>query len=185
MLPCGSSGLAYTTFVAPPTFVAAGAAGGIDWFGTVRARVGFAIDRTLLYATGGLAFGRVSNSWADTEATTIYGKNSSWKAGWTAGGGVEYAFTNNWTAKLEGLYVRLDRGIRARQDDPQLEGGRRRDVLRGLRGGVRTRLGFGWSCENGFGFHLSTKLVHVFRCVQSAITADPAAASGWAPPAPV
>ena len=60
-----------------------------DWFGTVRARAGVAFDRALIYATGGFAF-------AD-DAT-----------GWTVGGGVEYAFTNNLSAKIEGLYVNLD-----------------------------------------------------------------------------
>ncbi len=60
-----------------------------DWFGTVRARAGVAFDRALIYATGGFAF-------AD-DAT-----------GWTAGGGVEYAFTNNLSAKIEALYVSLD-----------------------------------------------------------------------------
>ena len=60
-----------------------------DWFGTVRARAGVAFGQALIYATGGFAF-------AD-DAT-----------GWTAGGGVEYAFTNNLSAKIEGLYVSLD-----------------------------------------------------------------------------
>jgi len=60
-----------------------------SWFGTVRARAGVAFDRALIYATGGFAF-------AD-DAT-----------GWTVGGGLEYAFTNNLSAKVEGLYVNLD-----------------------------------------------------------------------------
>jgi outer membrane immunogenic protein len=64
-----------------------------EWFGTLRARAGVALDRALVYATGGLAFG-------DSDA------------GWAVGGGVEYAFTNNLTAKVEGLYVNLDNGDR-------------------------------------------------------------------------
>ncbi|KFG70406.1 outer membrane protein [Microvirga sp. BSC39] len=60
-----------------------------DWFGTVRARAGVAFDRALIYATGGFAFADEAN-------------------GWTVGGGVEYAFTNNLSAKIEGLYVNLD-----------------------------------------------------------------------------
>jgi outer membrane immunogenic protein len=60
-----------------------------DWFGTVRARAGVAFGQALIYGTGGFAF-------AD-DAT-----------GWTAGGGVEYAFTNNLSAKVEALYVSLD-----------------------------------------------------------------------------
>jgi outer membrane immunogenic protein len=60
-----------------------------EWFGTVRARAGVAFDRALVYATGGFAFADDAN-------------------GWTVGGGVEYAFTNNLSAKVEGLYVNLD-----------------------------------------------------------------------------
>ena len=60
-----------------------------DWFGTVRARAGVAFDRALIYATGGFAF-------ADNAT------------GWTVGGGLEYAFTNNLSAKIEGLYVNPD-----------------------------------------------------------------------------
>jgi outer membrane immunogenic protein len=81
----------------------------MDWFGTVRLRAGYAIDRTLIYATGGLIYGDVKNSSVTTYTVTgnpqhIYtGSSSGTRAGWTLGGGVEYAFTNNWTAKLEGL----------------------------------------------------------------------------------
>ncbi|WP_243368918.1 outer membrane protein [Microvirga solisilvae] len=60
-----------------------------DWFGTVRARAGVAFDRALIYATGGFAFADDRN-------------------GWTLGGGLEYAFTNNLTMKVEGLYVNLE-----------------------------------------------------------------------------
>jgi outer membrane immunogenic protein len=67
-----------------------------NYFGTVRARAGVAFDRALLYVTGGFAYGDVGNGG---------GSNG----GWTLGGGLEYAFTNNLTAKIEGLYVNLDR----------------------------------------------------------------------------
>jgi outer membrane immunogenic protein len=60
-----------------------------DWFGTVRARAGVAFGQALVYATGGFAFADDAN-------------------GWTVGGGLEYAFTNNLSAKIEGLYVSLD-----------------------------------------------------------------------------
>jgi outer membrane immunogenic protein len=74
-----------------------------NYFGTVRGRIGSAFDRALIYATGGLAYGDVG--------TRLFG-GSSTRAGWTVGGGLEYAFTNNWTAKVEGLYVNIDRGNR-------------------------------------------------------------------------
>jgi outer membrane immunogenic protein len=60
-----------------------------DWFGTVRPRLGYAFDRALVYITGGLAF--TDNN-----------------AGWTIGGGLEYAFTDHLTAKIEGLYINID-----------------------------------------------------------------------------
>ena len=75
--------------------------GGSQYFGTVRARLGYAFDRVLVYVTGGLAYGGLNDNWWG-------GDNSN--TGWTIGGGVEYAFTNNWTAKIEGLYVNLDNG---------------------------------------------------------------------------
>jgi outer membrane immunogenic protein len=70
-----------------------------SWFGTVRARAGVAFDRALVYATGGLAYGEVSNGFSSSDDVSV---------GWTIGGGVEYAFTPNLTAKVEGLYVNLE-----------------------------------------------------------------------------
>jgi outer membrane immunogenic protein len=80
---------------------------GIDWFGTVRGRAGVAFDRLLVFGTGGLAYGGGGNS------NTCFGlvncsNNDDIRTGYTFGGGVEYAFTPNWTVKLEGLYVNLD-----------------------------------------------------------------------------
>jgi len=82
------------------------------YFGTVRARAGVAFDRALIYVTGGLAYGDIGNNnyaGLGTVNNYYFGNNNddaNW--GWTLGGGVEYAFTNNLTAKIEGLYVNLD-----------------------------------------------------------------------------
>ncbi len=88
--------------------VAAGvsASNELNYFGTVRGRVGFAIDRFLPYVTGGFAYGQVKN-----KITTPVGafSNDNTQYGWTLGGGLEYAFTNNWTAKIEYLYVDLEK----------------------------------------------------------------------------
>jgi outer membrane immunogenic protein len=80
----------------------------MSYFGTVRGRIGYAFDRFLVYGTGGLAFGEAKAS------TTIAGLGSLWtgsksdtKLGYTLGAGVEYAFTNNWSAKIEYLYYDL------------------------------------------------------------------------------
>jgi outer membrane immunogenic protein len=71
------------------------------WLSTLRARVGFAADRVLFYGTAGGAFGNIE------AANVTGGFLSSTKGGWTAGAGVEAAFADNWTARLEYLYVDL------------------------------------------------------------------------------
>jgi outer membrane immunogenic protein len=77
----------------------------IGWLGTVRGRLGYAIDRFLPYVTGGLAVGEVR--------TRIPGvglaDGNTTKAGWTIGGGAEFALTTNISAKAEYLYVDLGR----------------------------------------------------------------------------
>ncbi|KQS69310.1 porin [Methylobacterium sp. Leaf361] len=90
----------------------------LDYFGTVRGRLGYAFDRTLVYGTGGFAYGSGS---AERSFGGFRG-NDSFRTGWAAGGGIEYAlptdsFLNFFrssavTLKVEGLYVNLDRGTR-------------------------------------------------------------------------
>lgn len=75
--------------------------------GTVRGRIGYAFDRALLYATGGFAYGDVRNALNFAPDPIEGGSTSSWQTGWTVGGGLEYAITNNWTVRAEGLYVDL------------------------------------------------------------------------------
>jgi outer membrane immunogenic protein len=72
-----------------------------DWLATVRGRAGYAFDRVLPYVTGGLAVGDIKAS------TPGFAGATQTNAGWTAGGGVELALTNNWTAKAEYLHVDL------------------------------------------------------------------------------
>jgi outer membrane immunogenic protein len=72
-----------------------------SWLGTVRGRLGYAVDRVMPYFTGGLAVG-------DVHATQVgIAGVSSTNVGWTVGAGVEYAVAGNWSAKLEYLYVDL------------------------------------------------------------------------------
>jgi outer membrane immunogenic protein len=71
------------------------------WFATARGRIGYAFDRFMPYVTGGAAFGDVK-----LQGTGITA-HSDTQVGWTAGVGIEYAFLNNWTAKLEYLYADL------------------------------------------------------------------------------
>jgi outer membrane immunogenic protein len=80
----------------------------LEWFGTIRGRLGITVlDRGLLYGTGGLIYGEEKSSGTlafPTGVTFASGGVSSIRGGWTTGGGFEYAFTNNWTGKIEGLY---------------------------------------------------------------------------------
>jgi len=78
----------------------------LKWFGTLRGRLGAAIfDRGLLYATGGLIYGHESLSAVLTFPAVTYPQDGdSTRAGWTVGGGFEYAFTQNLTGRVEGLY---------------------------------------------------------------------------------
>jgi outer membrane immunogenic protein len=73
------------------------------WFGTVRGRVGFAMDRILLYATAGTVYG--DSSWSGTESTVGNFSSSTTFWSWTAGAGAEMAFWGCWSAKLEYLFV--------------------------------------------------------------------------------
>jgi len=79
----------------------------VDWFGTVRGRLGYAVDRTLFYGTGGFAYGRVENTVDLNDFGLGEFSEDEVSTGWTAGGGVEHAFTDNVTVKLEYLYVDL------------------------------------------------------------------------------
>ena len=76
-------------------------------FGTARLRLGYAIDRVLIYGTGGYAGGDVRSTLSNT-VTGFSASNSGWRSGYTVGGGVEYAFTNNISAKVEYLYTSLE-----------------------------------------------------------------------------
>jgi outer membrane immunogenic protein len=91
----------------------------LDYLGTVRGRIGWLFSPTLLaYATGGLAYGGVSSRTAIFGAEVppagpnigvwaTEGSFSDTRVGWTVGGGLEWLFLPNWSAKLEYLYYDL------------------------------------------------------------------------------
>jgi outer membrane immunogenic protein len=85
----------------------------LSWLGTTRGRVGFVAtpdNRLMIYATGGVAYGGGSANFSAFDSTTgalWTGSPSSTRVGWTIGGGVEYAVTNNITIKGEYLYADL------------------------------------------------------------------------------
>jgi outer membrane immunogenic protein len=77
---------------------------------TIRGRFGATFDRALFYVTGGAAWGtvRTTDTFASTGGTVFQTtSNSTTRGGWTLGGGVEYAFWNNFSLKVEYLYVDL------------------------------------------------------------------------------
>src|SRR5262245_54105461 len=79
----------------------------VKWLATIRGRLGFTVTpATLLYATGGVAFGDVRNhaGVAQFNSNMIVDKV---RTGWTVGGGVEHMFARNWTARAEVQYADL------------------------------------------------------------------------------
>lgn len=114
------------TIVATPAFVPSAAitlldprgTRGVDWFGTVRGRAGWAFDRLLVYGTGGLAYGEGGRG----ACFGSFGCGDNLRVGWAAGGGVEYAIPTEsflymrggaLTLRAEALYVSLAHGRNA------------------------------------------------------------------------
>ena len=77
--------------------------GDLTALGTVRGRLGWAFDRLLIYGTGGAAFADLKDQYFSPDFS--FTVKTSTATGWTAGGGVEYAFAGNWTVKAEYLHV--------------------------------------------------------------------------------
>ncbi|WP_036280740.1 outer membrane protein [Methylocystis sp. ATCC 49242] len=108
-------------FPANPTMTTMTASRRLDYIGTVRGRLGWLFTPTLLvYGTGGLAYGGVTSnvSLVGAETPAAGPNNGVWfsngafsdtRVGWTAGGGVEWMFMPNWSAKVEYLYYDLGR----------------------------------------------------------------------------
>lgn len=90
----------------------------LNWFFSSRIRVGVAVDRLLVYATGGLGYFNTESRTAVTfdpgGAATVYpgashvGSSSKTRFGGVIGGGLEYAFWDNWSVKAEYLYASFE-----------------------------------------------------------------------------
>jgi len=84
-----------------------------DIQGSIRGRVGLAWDRALIYATGGVAFGGFNTDGSIANTGFLNGGNpffasgnvSNTRVGWTVGGGIQYAVTNNWSIFAEYRYT--------------------------------------------------------------------------------
>jgi len=86
----------------------------ITFLGSARLRAGVALDRLLIYGTGGAAWGRMTVAAGNPGpgplaplAVTFSDRHTH--TGWAAGGGIEGVLAGNWTAKVEYLYYRLAR----------------------------------------------------------------------------
>lgn len=78
----------------------------LDYFGTARLRLGYAWDRVLWYVTGGVAWAHNELSGTLTGPGLALGASSdNTHVGWTIGGGVEWAFADPWSVKLEYLFM--------------------------------------------------------------------------------
>ena len=135
------------------TFGSVGNGSTTSFLGTVRGRGGVALDRFLIYGTGGVAFGGRNNNWPNTILGNIGGvptfftanNGSNMRVGYTVGAGVEYAFTPNWSVKVEYLFADLGRNNRTYLAPGGLAGftfnSREQDHI--VRAGLNYR--FGWA----------------------------------------
>jgi outer membrane immunogenic protein len=81
----------------------------VNWFGTLRTRLGFTWDRTMIYGTGGFAWGSVDHRFLfrDNFGFAARDASSSTETGYTVGAGIEHAFSCCWSVKFEYQYVNL------------------------------------------------------------------------------
>ncbi|MBK1866777.1 outer membrane protein [Aestuariivirga sp. YIM B02566] len=91
----------------------------INWLGSLRLRAGFAADRALFYATGGLAVGGAKLTAKDEDGEE-FADDSATKWGWTIGGGVEYALTDELSGRIEYRYTDLGK-INVRNDEENID----------------------------------------------------------------
>jgi outer membrane immunogenic protein len=95
------------TTVVVPNVATVTSSNRIRWMGTVRGRLGVAAaERTMIFATGGLAYGGLRHDHMSNEDGAIANwRASKTKVGYAIGGGVEHAVHKNVSVRLEGLYV--------------------------------------------------------------------------------
>jgi opacity protein-like surface antigen len=94
-----------TTVGVPNGFVFTDTPNAMTWFGTTRARIGYAHGASLTYGTGGVAYGEITTSGTQFAGALFSGSGGRTQVGWTVGGGSEYALSPNLSLKAEYLYV--------------------------------------------------------------------------------
>src|SRR5262245_45783456 len=78
----------------------------LEWLATIRGRLGITVSPpTLLYATGGVAFGGVKDAYGNSKVIPGPTANDETLVGFAVGGGIEHQLSPNWSAKIEGLYL--------------------------------------------------------------------------------
>lgn len=83
-----------------------------DWLATARGRLGYAVDRSLWYVTGGAVFAGVKEREFDGAGVDVLTKNR--RTGWVVGAGVEWALAApQWSVKVEYLYADLGKALSA------------------------------------------------------------------------
>jgi outer membrane immunogenic protein len=78
------------------------------WLATARGRVGYAVNNLLFYGTGGYAGAGVQAGIKSANTNVLLASATSTRNGWTAGGGIEWGFAPNWSAKFEWLYMKFE-----------------------------------------------------------------------------
>jgi len=78
------------------------------WLATARIRLGYAVNNLLFYGTGGYAAAGVQAGVKDAGTNALLASASSTRSGWAAGGGLEWGFAPNWSAKFELLYTQFE-----------------------------------------------------------------------------
>jgi outer membrane immunogenic protein len=78
------------------------------WVATARVRAGYAVNNLLFYGTGGYAAAGVEAGIKDSGTNALLASATSTRSGWTAGGGLEWGFAPNWSAKFEYLYMKFE-----------------------------------------------------------------------------
>jgi outer membrane immunogenic protein len=107
-------------FLVPGSTTSVSAHSSADIQGSIRGRLGVAWDRALIYGTGGVAFGGFRTNFSVVDPAVPLFASSSFsntRVGWTVGGGIDYAVTNNWSIFAEYRYTNWgtigDRGLAA------------------------------------------------------------------------
>jgi outer membrane immunogenic protein len=78
------------------------------WVATARGRLGYAVNNLLFYGTGGYAAAGVEAGVKDANTGALLASATSTRSGWTAGGGLEWGFAPNWSAKFEWVYMKFE-----------------------------------------------------------------------------